>query len=38
MVTVISELKRMWKEVIVAKLETLFWNFAGEIKENNEKP
>jgi hypothetical protein len=36
--TVISELERMWKEVIVVQLETLMWHLAGKTKKKNEKP
>jgi hypothetical protein len=33
-----KEMERMWKEVVMAKLEILSWNFPGGTEENHRKP
>jgi hypothetical protein len=31
-----DELERIWKEVVMAEVKTLFWNLLGGTEENHE--
>jgi hypothetical protein len=33
-----DKLKRIWKEVVIAFLDALFWNLCGRTEENHGKP